>query len=96
MKFKFKYIFIFFILFSCIENTKLINKSNLQTKNVFNSKGFTLIYNNNYTKEKILKKKIDNRQFVILHSFLEQNSFVKVYNPINSKMVIAKVKYKTK
>ena len=65
-------------------------------KKTYTSKGFTLIYNNNYTKEKILKKKIDNRQFVILHSFLEQNSFVRIYNPINSKMVIAKVKYKTK
>ena len=38
---------------------------------------------------------MDNREFVILHSFLKPKTFVKIYNPINSKTVIAKVKYKT-
>ena len=36
-----------------------------------------------------------DRDFLILHSILEKNTFVKIYNPINTKTVIAKVKYKT-
>ena len=92
---KFKYLFLFFFLFSCVEDVKLINRNNIQVKKTFISKGFTLIYNDNLIKEKTIKKRIDGREYVILHSFLERNTYVKIFNPINSKTVIAKVKYKT-
>ena len=92
---KFKYLFLFFFLFSCAEDVKLINKNNIQVKKTFISKGFTLIYNDNLIKKKTIKKRIDDREYVILHSFLERNTYVKIFNPINSKTVIAKVKYKT-
>lgn len=92
---KFKYFFLIFFLFSCVEDVKLINRNNIQVKKTFISKGFTLIYNDNLIKNKTIKKKIDGREYVILHSFLERNTFVKIFNPINSKTVIAKVKYKT-
>ena len=95
MKFNLKYIFLFFFLFSCAQNVKLINKDNIQIRKGFTSKGFALIYNDDLIKEKIIKKKINNREFFILHSVLGRNTFVKIYNPINSKTVIAKVKYKT-
>ena len=92
---KFKYLFLFFFLFSCVEDVKLINKNNIQVKKTFISKGFTLIYNDNLIKKKTIKKRIDGREYVILHSFLKRNTYVKIFNPINSKTVIAKVKYKT-
>ena len=92
---KFKYFFLIFFLFSCVEDVKLINRNNIQVKKTFISKGFTLIYNDNLIKKKIIKKRIDGREYVILHSFLERNTYVKILNPINSKTVIAKVKYKT-
>jgi len=92
---KFKYFFLIFFLFSCVEDVKLINKNNIQVKKTFISKGFTLIYNDNLIKKKTIKKRIDGREYVILHSFLERNTYVKIFNPINSKTVIAKVKYKT-
>ena len=92
---KFKYFFLIFFLFSCVEDVKLINRNNIQVKKTFISKGFTLIYNDNLIKKKIIKKRIDDREYVILHSFLERNTYVKILNPINSKTVIAKVKYKT-
>ena len=95
MKYKITYIFLFFFLFSCVEDVKLISKDKVDLKKAFTSKGFTLVYNNDLLKEKIIKKKIDNREFVILHSLLKPKTFVKIYNPINSKTVIAKVKYKT-
>ena len=93
---KFKYFFLIFFLFSCVEDVKLINRNNIQVKKTFISKGFTLIYNDNLIKNKTIKKRIDGREYVILHSFLERNTYVKIINPINSKTVIAKVKYKTK
>ena len=92
---KFKYFFLIFFLFSCVEDIELINRNNIQVKKAFISKGFTLIYNDNLIKKKIIKKRIDDREYAILHSFLEQNTYVKIFNPINSKTVIAKVKYKT-
>ena len=92
---KFKYFFLIFFLFSCVEDVKLINKNNIQVRKTFISKGFALIYNDNLIKEKTIKKRIDGREYVILHSFLERNTYVKIFNPINSKTVIAKVKYKT-
>jgi hypothetical protein len=95
MKFKFKHFFLIFFLFSCVEDVKLINRNNIQVKKTFISKGFTLIYNDNLIKEKTIKKRIDSREYVILHSFLKRNTYVKIFNPINSKTVIAKVKYKT-
>ena len=57
MKFKLKYIFLFFFLVSCVENIKLINKDNTLKRKPFSSKGFALIYNENLFKEKIIKKK---------------------------------------
>ena len=92
---KFKYFYLIFFLFSCVEDVKLINRNNIQVKKTFISKGFTLIYNDNLIKKKTIKKRIDDREYVILHSFLERNTYVKIFNPINSKTVIAKVKYKT-
>ena len=92
---KFKYFFLIFFLFSCVEEIKLINRNNIQVKKTFISKGFTLIYNDSLIKKKTIKKRIDGREYVILHSFLERNTYVKILNPINSKTVIAKVKYKT-
>ena len=92
---KFKYFFLIFFLFSCVEDVKLINRNNIQVKKTFISKGFTLIYNDNLIKKKTIKKRIDDREYVILHSFLKRNTYVKIFNPINSKTVIAKVKYKT-
>jgi len=95
MKFKLKYIFLFFFLVSCVENIKLINKDNTLKRKPFSSKGFALIYNENLFKEKIIKKKINNREFFVLHSILKPNIYVKIYNPMNSKTIIAKVKYNT-
>ena len=92
---KFKYFFLIFFLFSCVEDVKLINRNNIQVKKTYISKGFALIYNENLIKKKTIKKRIDSRDYVILHSFLERNTYVKILNPINSKTVIAKVKYKT-
>ena len=81
MKFKFKYFFLISFLFSCVEDVKLINKNNIQLKKTFISKGFTLIYNDKLIDEKTIKKRIDSREYVILHSILERNAYVKFLTP---------------
>ena len=72
MKYKITYFFLFFFLFSCVENVKLIIKDKVDLRKAFTSKGFTLVYNNDLLKEKIIKKKwtIENLLFYTL--FLNQ------------------------
>ena len=95
MKFKYINLFLFFFVFACTNtNIKSIKDESLQ-KQFYSSKGFALVYSENIYKSKLVKKKINNRDFVILHSYLKPNTLVKIYNPINKKSVIATVKYKT-
>ena len=68
-------------------NKRLTNDSLIKYKN----SGFTLIYDDSLKKEKKISKKIDNRSLLIFHKTLKKNSFVKITNPINGKMLIAEV-----
>ena len=68
-------------------NKRLTNESLLKYKN----SGFTLIYDDSLKKEKKISKKIDNRSLLIFHKTLKKNSFVKITNPTNGKMLIAEV-----
>ena len=90
-----------FFLLSCEQNN--INKNNINknniNKNIINPKvfdkyknsGFALIYSDILNKEKKITKIIDNRSLFIFHKNLKKNSFVKITNPINQKMIIAEV-----
>ena len=80
---KFKYILIFFFIFSCAENTKIVNNKKIDLKKAFASKGFTLVYEDELYKQKIIKKKINDKSLNIIHSFLKQNTYVKIFNPKN-------------
>ena len=71
---KFKYFFLIFFLFSCVEDVKLINRNNIQVKKTYISKGFALIYNDNLIKKKTIKKGIEGGEFGIFLSLLERNS----------------------
>ena len=95
MKFKHLYLFLLFFLLSCADGYKTINKDKIVVKKTLSSKGFALIYNDNLYKNKIINKKINERDYFILHSFLPAKTLVKIYNPDNKKSVLAKVKYKT-
>ena len=68
-------------------NKRLTNESLVKYKN----SGFTLIYDDSLKKEKKISKKIDNRSLLIFHKNLKRNSFVKITNPTNGKMLIAEV-----
>ena len=85
----YKIIFVIFFLFnSCVpvDTSKKINFNR-----IYSNSGFALVYKDEFFKEKIISKKIDNRSLIIFSKRLKPNSYVKVTNLLNNKSIIAKV-----
>jgi len=91
IKIFFRFGFLFFILFlySC-GNYKVTSKSS-DKKVFFTSKGFALIYEDTLHKDKLISRKINNDELAVMHSFLKRNTPIKIYNPLNSKVIETKV-----
>ena len=91
MPYKILTFLLFIILNSCV--TSPVDKKDNSTtpKSFFVSKGFTLVYNEDLYKEKLLKGKIENRSLTIFQKNLKKNTKVKITNLINSKYIIANV-----
>ena len=91
-------IFFLFFLLSCETNISNQNKiSYKQNKDsVFINKGFTLIYDDNLLKEKIINKKINDEDLIIFQKNLKKNTKVLITNINNQKTIIAKVGSKSK
>ncbi len=82
-------IFLAVILTSCeTTNKKVI--TNKDFKNYSND-GFTLIYNNDIFKKRIVSKKIDQRSLIIFNNKLKKDTDIKITNLLNEKYLIAKV-----
>ena len=63
----------------------LIEKKKVEQKKVFyNSNGFALIYDENFYKDKVVSKKINNDEIMVMHNTLKKNTPVKIINPENS------------
>ena len=88
----FKIIVIFLILLtSCVNNTEKQRSEILSINNKFYNSGFTLIYDDNLYFEKIVNKKMDDRDLIIFQKNLKTGTSVKLFNPINNKSLIAQV-----
>ena len=88
----FKIIVIFLILLtSCVNNTKKQRSEILSINNKFYNSGFTLIYADNLYFEKIINKKMDDRDLIIFQKNLKKGTSIKLLNPINNKSLIAQV-----
>ena len=88
----FKIIVIFLILLtSCVNNTEKQRSEILIINNKFYNSGFTLIYDDNLYFEKIINKKMDDRDLIIFQKNLKKGTSVKLFNPINNKSLIAQV-----
>ena len=83
-----------FFLTSCPEYQ--IPKSKKNNKIYFSSNGFALIYNDHLFETKVIDKRINNDDLVVLHSSLKRNTSIKITNPLNSKTVNVKVYKKSK
>ena len=81
-------IFIFF-LSACVNGAYQSNKAAIEETST--EKGFVLIYEESLKKDKILRKKIENDELQVIHNKIKKNSFIDIFNPINSKSLKAKV-----
>ena len=90
MKYNFFLILLIVLITSCTSN-------NYKTENVdpilekFSNNGFALIYNDKLYNDKIISKKMDERDLIIFQRNLRKGTSVKITNPFNNKTIIAKV-----
>ena len=82
---KFKFLIIFFFLFSCSPHyTKLDNRK------LFNATGFALIYNTEDFQNKIISTKLDNELLQISHQNLNLGTLIKLINPKTNDSIVLK------
>jgi len=91
MNYKNILIIFFFIINSCSTYNVVNKEINTLKINGFQNKGFALIYDEKFFKNKIISKKMDNRGFVIFQKNLQKGTIVKIKNILNNKTIIAKV-----
>ena len=81
-----------FLFFVGCSTTNLTNNSpNLFLENKFTNKGFTLVYDNVLFSNKVISKKINERDYIIFQKNLKRGTQVKITNILNNKSLIAKV-----
>ena len=86
------FIIIFLFLHSCTTNS--INKSQKKViiqSEIYSNKGFTLLFNEDLNKKKLINKKIEERSLIIFQKKLKKNTNVKITNLLNNKSILAKV-----
>ena len=87
-----KLIIIFLLTCSCATNN--INKSvdkKIIHQQVYNNKGFALLYKEDLKKQKLINRKIDERSLIIFQKNLKRNTSIKITNLLNNKSILAKV-----
>ena len=90
MKYNFFLILLINLITSCTSNNyKTVNVDPILEK--FSNNGFALIYNDKLYNDKIISKKMDERDLIIFQRNLRKGTSVKITNPFNSKTIIAKV-----
>lgn len=90
MKYNFFLILLIFLITSCASNNyKTVNVDPILEK--FSNNGFALIYNDKLYNDKIISKKMNERDLIIFQRNLRKGTSVKITNPFNSKTIIAKV-----
>ena len=97
MKFNFLYILFLILLCSCVQDMENIKvDEEIIEESPFSSKGFALIYEDSFFNELIVDNKLNEKEYYVLHSFLENDVIVTIYNPLNSNSLTAKVKKTSK
>ena len=86
-------IVILLFLTSWISNTGVIKQNTDALKNItkFSNSGFALIYDEKLFFEKIINKKMSDRDLIIFQKNLKKGTLVKIVNPNNNKSLIAQV-----
>ena len=90
MKYNFFLILLIVLITSCTSNNyKTVNVDPILEK--FSNNGFALIYNDKLYNDKIISKKMDERDLIIFQRNLRKGTSVKITTPFNSKTIVAKV-----
>tara|TARA_B100001121_G_scaffold238040_1_gene211698 strand:- start:4 stop:765 length:762 start_codon:yes stop_codon:yes gene_type:complete len=96
MNFKISFILLFVFIASCANQnfSKNVTKEPIIFKKYSNN-GFALIYSDDLFKNKIVTKKLNDRDLFVFQKNLKKNTTVKITNNLNNKSVIATVKSKS-
>jgi hypothetical protein len=91
------FILLLLLTFSCThQNLSKKKVSNNIIFQKYSNNGFTLIYSDDLFKNKIINKKLNDRDLLVFQKNLKKDTNVKITNLINNKSIIAKVKNKSK
>ena len=85
---------VIFFLSSCVSGSYQSTQDIIEQTPT--EKGFVLIYEESLKKDKVLRKKIKNNELEVIHDKIKKNSFIDIFNPVNSKSLKAKVVGKEK
>ena len=97
MNYKILLLLTFILVASCAnQNVKKNIISDPIILKTYKNSGFTLIYKDELFKNKIVNKKLNDRDLFVFQKNLKKNTTVKITNQINNKSVIATVKNKSK
>ena len=77
-------------LYSCADY-KTSKTDPEDTKKYYSSSGFALIYEEDFYKKKVVNKKLNIDDLLVMHSFLKRNTPIKIINPSNSKVFETKI-----
>ena len=88
-------IILLIFLSSCTNNIVIQNNENQIIKPKFINSGFALIYDDKLLTNKIINKKMNDRDLIIFQKNLKKGTSVKLINPINNKSLLAHVGKKT-
>ena len=91
------FILLLLLTFSCTNQNlgkKIVSEDIIFQK--YSNSGFTLIYSDNLFKNKIINKKLNDRDLFVFQKNLKKDTAVKITNLLNNKSIIAKVKNKSK
>ena len=94
MRFKIT-IFLLIFVTSCIKDINYQNINFPETNTKFTNSGFALIYDDTLYSDKVINKKMNDRDLIIFQKNLKKGASVKLINPINNKSLLAYVGKKT-
>ena len=97
MNYKFFFILFFVLAVSCVDQN--LNKKKIKDEIIFqkySNNGFALVFNKTLLKNKIINKKLNDRDLFVFQKNLKKNTTVKITNLLNNKYVIATVKNNAK
>ena len=79
------------MLLSACANYKIDKSAQKSERKYYSSNGFALVYEDVFYEQKVVNKKLDNEQIIVMHSLLKKNTPIKIINPENSKVIETKV-----